>query len=91
MLAIAAQVTCNQNTYSLWICLDTSFGLREKLFSELTNKTFKACLEAMTQLDIQGNMCIFQEMNRTVDDVGIKNIWVTEDYSSVSKSFALNI
>lgn len=91
MLAIAAQVTCNQNTYSLWICLDTSFGLREKIFSELTNKTFKACLEAMTQLDIQGNMCIFQEMNRTVDDVGIKNIWVTEDYSSVSKSFALNI
>lgn len=91
MLAIAAQVTCNQNTYSLWICLDTSFGLREKLFSELTNKTFKACLEAMTQLNIQGNMCIFQEMNRTVDDVGIKNIWVTEDYSSVSKSFALNI
>lgn len=91
MLAIAAQVTCNQNTYSLWICLDTSFGLREKIFSELTNKTFKACLEAMTQLDIQGNMCIFQEMNRTADDVGIKNIWVTEDYSSVSKSFALNI
>lgn len=91
MLAIAAQVTCIQNTYSLWICLDTSFGLREKIFSELTNKTFKACLEAMTQLDIQGNMCIFQEMNRTVDDVGIKNIWVTEDYSSVSKSFALNI
>lgn len=91
MLAIAAQVTCNQNTYSLWICLDTSFGLREKIFSELTNKTFKACLEAMTQLDIQGNMCIFQEMNRTVDDVGIKNIWVTEDYSSVSKYFALNI
>lgn len=91
MLVIAAQVTCNQNTYSLWICLDTSFGLREKIFSELTNKTFKACLEAMTQLDIQGNMCIFQEMNRTVDDVGIKNIWVTEDYSSVSKSFALNI
>lgn len=91
MLAIAAQVTCNQNTYSLWICLDTSFGLREKIFSELTNKTFKACLEAMTQLNIQGNMCIFQEMNRTVDDVGIKNIWVTEDYSSVSKSFALNI
>lgn len=88
MLAIAAQVTCNQNTYSLWICLDTSFGLREKIFSELTNKTFKACLEAMTQLDIQGNMCIFQEMNRTVDDVGIR---VTEDYSSVSKSFALNI
>lgn len=36
-------------------------------------------------------MCIFQEMNRTVDDVGIKNIWVTEDYSSVSKYFALNI
>lgn len=58
---------------------------------KLTNKTFKACLEAMTQLDIQGNMCIFQEMNRTVDDVGIKNIWVTEDYSSVPKSFALNI
>lgn len=45
----------------------------------------------MTQLEIRGNMCIFQEINRTVDDVGIKNIWVTEDDSSVPKSFALNI